>query len=90
MVAIREAPPRGIRQSITPSRRMNSTAAWRRLSSTRTTTSSGSPAFRAAWRRQATMATLELTAEDEPRSMVAFPAFRQSPAASLVTFGRFS
>ncbi len=69
---------------------MNSTAASRRVSSTRTTTSSGSPAFPAASRRHATMATLERTAEDEPRSMVAFPAFRQSPAASLVTLGRFS
>ena len=79
-----------MRQSITPSSRMNSTAAWRRVSSTSTTASSGSPALPAAWRRQATMATLERTAEDEPRSMVAFPAFRHSPAASLVTFGRFS
>jgi hypothetical protein len=32
----------------------------------------------------------ERRADDEPRSSAAFPAFTQSPAASLVTLGRFS
>ena len=35
-------------------------------------------------------AALESAALDEPRSIVALPAFRHSPAASLVTLGRFS
>jgi hypothetical protein len=73
-----------------PSRRMKSTAACRLVSSTSTTLSSGRPALAAAWRRQATMAVLDPMADDDPRSMVALPALRQSPAASLVTLGRFS
>ena len=36
------------------------------------------------------MAALDAQRCDEPRSMVALPAFRHSPAASLVTLGRFS
>ena len=36
------------------------------------------------------MARLDEMAEDEPRSSTALPAFRHSPAASLVTLGRFS
>ena len=37
-----------------------------------------------------TMARLEPMAADEPRSSTALPDLRHSPAASLVTLGRFS
>ena len=69
---------------------MKRTAAARLVSSTRVTASSGSPALASASRRHSTMAALECAAPDEPRSMVALPAFRHSAAASLVTLGRFS
>ena len=36
------------------------------------------------------MAMLESIAPDEPRRKAALPDFTQSPAASLVTLGRFS
>ena len=36
------------------------------------------------------MARFESRAEAEPRRKAAFPALRHSPAASLVTLGRFS
>ena len=36
------------------------------------------------------MAMLEVMAPDEPRRNAALPDFRHSPAASLVTLGRFS
>ena len=36
------------------------------------------------------MAWFEARAEAEPRRKAAFPALRHSPAASLVTLGRFS
>ena len=73
-----------------PSSCMNQTAASRLVSATCTTASSGRPTLPSASRRQPTMAALESTALDEPRSMMALPAFRHSPAASLVTLGRFS
>ena len=69
---------------------MNSTAVSCEPSSTSATVSSGSPALTAAWRSNATTARLESRAEDDPRRKAALPALRQSPAASLVTLGRFS
>ena len=60
------------------------------VSSTSATASSGRPAFTAARRNKATIARLESRAEEEPRRNAAFPDLRQSPAASLVTLGRFS
>ena len=36
------------------------------------------------------MARLEAMADDEPRRSTALPDLRHSPAASLVTLGRFS
>ena len=73
-----------------PRSRMNAVAVSCDVSSTRATASSGSPALTAARRSSATMARLESMAEDEPRRKAALPALRQRPAASLVTFGRFS
>ena len=73
-----------------PRNRMNAVAVSWEVSSTRATASSGRPAFTAAWRNKDTMARLESIAEEEPRRKAALPALRQSPAASLVTLGRFS
>ena len=70
--------------------RMNSTAASRLVSSTRTTASAGSPALATASRRTAATARLDEMAPDEPRRKAALPDFTHSPAASLVTLGRFS
>ncbi len=75
---------------MSPRRRMKATAVSCDVSSTRATASSGSPALPAARRRTATMARFESSAEAEPRKKAAFPALRHSPAASLVTLGRFS
>ncbi len=69
---------------------MNSTAASRLVSSTRTTASSGRPALAMPSRSTAAIAMLESMAPDEPRRKAALPDFRQRPAASLVTLGRFS
>jgi len=69
---------------------MNAMAVSWEVSSTRATASSGRPALTAAWRNNDTMARLESMAEEEPRRKAALPALRQSPAASLVTLGRFS
>ena len=69
---------------------MNAVAVSCEVSSTSATASSGSPAFTAARRSSATMARLDSMADEEPRRKAAFPALRQSPAASLVTLGRFS
>ena len=69
---------------------MNATAVSCDVSSTSATASSGSPALTAAWRSSATTARLDSSAEDEPRRNAALPALMHSPAASLVTFGRFS
>ena len=85
-----EGPPRGMRQSIDSRCRMNSTAASRLVSATRTTASAGSPALATASRRTAAMARLEVMAPEEPRRKAALPDFRHSPAASEVTLGRFS
>ena len=73
-----------------PRNRMNAVAVSWEVSSTRATASSGRPAFTAAWRSRDTMVRFESIAEEEPRRKAALPAFRQSPAASLVTLGRFS
>ncbi len=69
---------------------MNATAVSCEVSSTSATVSSGRPALTAARRRSATTARLESRADDEPRRKAALPALRHSPAASLVTLGRFS
>ena len=87
---MRAGPPRGMRQSMRPRRRMKATAVSCEVSSTRATASAGRPAFSTARRRMPTMAWFEARAEAEPRRKAAFPALRQSPAASLVTLGRFS
>ena len=87
---MRPGPPRGTRQSTIPRKRMNSTAVSWLPSSTSDTASSGSPALASARRSTATTAALEAAAAAEPRRKAAFPALTQSPAASLVTLGRFS
>ena len=69
---------------------MNETAEALLVSSTSVTASTGSPALSSPSRSAAAMTMLEERADDEPRSSTAFPAFRHSPAASLVTLGRFS
>ena len=73
-----------------PRNRMKAVAVSCEVSSTRATASSGRPAFTAACRSKPTMAVLEVMADDEPRRNAAFPDFKHSPAASLVTLGRFS
>ena len=88
--AISDGPPRGIRQSMNPSSCMNSTADSRLVSSTSPTASAGSPALARPSRSSAAMTVLDSMADDEPRNSTALPDFRQSPAASLVTLGRFS
>ena len=75
---------------MSPSSCMNSTADSRLVSSTSPTASSGRPALASPSRRTAAMATLEETADDDPRRSTALPDLRHSPAASLVTLGRFS
>ena len=69
---------------------MSSTAASWRTSSTSSTASAGRPALVRPSRKASAMARLERSAVAEPRSIAALPDFRQIPAASLVTFGRFS
>ncbi len=69
---------------------MNSTAASRDVSSTSTTASSGRPALTTAERSTPAIAVFEWIAVDEPRRNAALPDFRQSAAASEVTFGRLS
>ena len=88
--AMSDGPPRGMRQSIESRWRMNSTAASRLVSSTSTTESSGRPDLANASRSTATMAMLESIAPDDPLRNAPLPDLMQSPAASLVTFGRFS
>ena len=70
--------------------RMNSTAASREVSSTRTRPSSGRPALASASRSTPAMAMFDSMAPDEPRRKAALPALRHRPKASLVTLGRFS
>ena len=48
---------------------------------------SGSPAFSSPSRSASAITWLDASADDEPRSRTALPDLRQSPAASLVTFG---
>ena len=48
------------------------------------------PVASAASRATAASTALECAADDEPRSTIALPDFRQSAAASIVTFGRAS
>ena len=87
---ISAGPPRGIRQSTYSVRRMTPTAVSCDASSTSTRQSSGSPAAANPLRIASAIARFERSALPEPRSSAAFPDFRQSPAASEVTLGRFS
>ena len=61
-----------------------------RVSSTRTTESSGRPALAIPSRSAAAMALFDSSAPADPRNSAAFPDLRHSAAASEVTFGRFS
>ncbi len=85
-----DGPPRGISTSTESRCCMKVTAAARLVSSTRIRESSGSPASANAARSTRAMAMFELMAPDEPRRNAALPDLRHSPAASEVTFGRFS
>ena len=69
---------------------MKATADSRLVSSTRPTASTGRPALARASRRAAAITRLVEMADEEPRSSTALPDLRHRPAASLVTFGRFS
>ncbi len=69
---------------------MNSTAASREVSSTRTNASWGSPALASASRSTPAIAMFDRMAPDDPRRNAALPDLRHSPKASLVTLGRFS
>ena len=69
---------------------MKATAESWLVSSTSPTASTGSPALSRPERSRAAITVLDRMAVDEPRRSTAFPDFRHSPAASLVTFGRFS
>ena len=75
---------------MSPSSCMKATADSRLVSSTRPTASTGRPALASPSRRTAAMAMLESMADDDPRRSTALPDLRHSPAASLVTLGRFS
>ena len=75
---------------MTPSSCMNSTAASWLGSSTSATASAGRPASQPGPQERPTTAGFERWALDEPRRYAALPDRRQSPATSLVTFGRFS
>jgi hypothetical protein len=90
MERISDGPPRGMRQSTLSRWRMNSTAASRDVSSTRTRASSGRPTLASASRSTPAMATFERIAPDEPRRNAALPDLRHRAKASLVTLGRFS
>ena len=85
-----DGPPRGIRQSMAPRSCMNSMAASWLTSVTSCTASAGSPVLATASRSTSVMARFDSSAPDEPRRKAALPDLRQRPAASLVTFGRFS
>ena len=87
---IRPAPPRGISTSTRPRARISALAASCPSPGTSWTASAGRPEAAAAPRRTATMAWLERSALDEPRSSTALPLLRQMPAASAVTLGRAS
>ena len=50
----------------------------------------GQPRFREPLAQRRHDGRVESAAPTMPRSIVALPAFRHSPAASLVTLGRFS
>ena len=69
---------------------MNPTAPARLVSSTSATASTGRPALASPSRRAVATTVLVVMAEDDPRSRTALPDLRHSPAASLVTLGRFS
>lgn len=89
-VRMSEAPPRGISTSTMPRARISSRTDSRLSPGTSCTASAGRPAPPTASRTTVTRALFEADAEEEPRSSTALPDFRQSAAASTVTFGRAS
>ena len=88
--AFRPSPPRGMIRSTTPSWVASSASSSRPPPATSDTDPAGSPAPSAACAAIPASTALECAADDEPRSTQAFPDFRHSTAASIVTFGRAS
>ena len=86
---INPAPPRGISTSTRPRAAIISLVT-SRPPSTRATASVFTPAFLSPSRRASTQTRFDSMAELEPRSRAALPDLRHNPAASAVTFGRFS
>ena len=80
------SPPRGITRSTSPFC-VASSASSSRPPRKSVTAPSGRPEASAATRAST---SFECAAEDDPRSTIAFPDFRHSAVASIVTFGRAS
>ena len=87
---ISPAPPRGMIKSRRPVRLIITPTASRLALSMNCSAPSGTPSFSAASARIELMARFDFRASEPPRNITAFPDFRQSAAASAVTFGRAS
>ena len=83
-------PPRGMIRSTLRSSRSSQSIASRSVTGTMPMASSGMPVSRAASRSSPASARLARIASEPPRRITAFPALRQSAAASTVTLGRDS
>ena len=73
-------PPRGMRQSMSPRSRTNSTAVSCAVSSTSTTASAGSPTLEIHWRSAEAMTRLDSDAPADPRNKAALPDFKHNAA----------
>ncbi len=88
--AFSPSPPRGMIRSTTPSWVASSASSSRPPPATSDTDPAGRPDPRAASAAIPARTALECAADEDPRRTHAFPDFRQSTAASIVTFGRAS
>ncbi len=77
-------------RSTTPSCVASSASSSRPPPATSETEPAGSPAPSAACAAMPASTALECAADEDPRRTHAFPDFRHSTAASIVTFGRAS
>ena len=90
MLWISAGPPRGTRQSTNSVHCITARAPSWVTSSTSATASAGRPALTTPSRSASATTRLVCNAVLEPRSSAALPDFKQIPAASEVTLGRFS
>ena len=88
--AFRPSPPRGMIKSITPDWVASSESSSWPPPATSAITPSGSPAESPASIATEASTAFECAAIEDPRKTTAFPDFRHSAAASIVTFGRAS